>query len=104
TTFCMARTAAQIRPSNGRDRTAWMTPPVTTLAVPIVRRMKPQKMPQCMRAARGSLNIFVWTKAYRMRPATLAGTSSRGLGPAARAGEHPEVAGHREGEERHRAP
>ena len=40
-----------------------MIPPVTALAVPIVRRTKPQKIPKCMSPARGSLNIFVWTKA-----------------------------------------
>ena len=105
TTFCIALTAAQRRPSNGIDSTAWMTPPVTMLAVPIVRSTKPQKMPACMSPARGSLNIFVWTKAYWIRPANRAGMSANGLGPlGAGRGEHPQVAGHREREERGRAP
>ena len=45
-----------------------MIPPVTMLAVPMVSSTKPQKMPACMIPARGSLNIFVWTKAYSTRP------------------------------------
>ena len=68
TTFCIALTSVHSRPSNGIDRTAWMTPPVTMLAVPIVSRTKPQKMPACIVAAPGSLNILVWTKAYSIRP------------------------------------
>ncbi len=43
--------------------TAWTSPPVTTLAVPIVSSTKPQKMPKCISPARRSLNIFVWRKA-----------------------------------------
>ncbi len=62
-----------------------MSPPVTTLAVPIVSRTKPQKMPACISPARGSLNILVWMNAYSMRPANRAGMSLNGLGPVARA-------------------
>ena len=40
-----------------------MIPPVTTLAVPMVSRTKPQKIPRCRIPARGSLNILVWMKA-----------------------------------------
>ena len=84
TTFCMALTAVHRRPSNGIEMTAWMIPPVTMLAVPIVSRTKPQKIPACMIPARGSLNIFVWTNAYWIRPVSRAGMSANGLGPVAR--------------------
>ena len=79
TTFCIAATAVQIRPSNGIDRTAWMTPPVTMLAVPIVSSTKPQKIPPCIRPARQSLNIFVWTRANSTSP-----TNRRGMSPSGR--------------------
>jgi hypothetical protein len=85
TTFCIARVAAQSTPSNGHEMTACTSPPVTMLAVPTVSRMKPQKIPRWRIAAPGSLNIFVWTNAYSMRPARRAGMLSNGLGPAARA-------------------
>ena len=82
-----------------------MIPPVTMLAVPMVSRTKPQKMPACISPARGSLNIFVWTKAYWIRPANRAGMSANGLGPlGAGRGEDPQVARHREHEEGGRAP
>ncbi len=61
-----------------------MSPPVTMLAVPIVSRTKPQKMPACIRPARASLNIFVWTKAYWISPTNRVGMSANGLGPLAR--------------------
>ena len=60
--------APRAAPSSGIERTAWMSPPVTMLAVPIVSRTKPQKMPACISPARRSLNIFVWTNAYSIRP------------------------------------
>ena len=63
TTFCMALTSVQRRPSNGIETIAWMIPPVTMFAVPIVSSTNPQKMPACMRPARGSLNILVWRNA-----------------------------------------
>ncbi len=65
--------------------TAWMSPPVTMLAVPIVSRTNPQKIPKCISPARRSLNIFVWTSAYRISPHVRRGTSANGLGPSARA-------------------
>ena len=61
-------TAAQSSPSNGAETTAWMSPPVTMFAVPTVSRTKPQKIPRCRIAARGSLNIFVWMNAYSIEP------------------------------------
>jgi hypothetical protein len=85
TVFCIALTKVQITPSNGIDRTCSTIPPVTTLAVPIVSRTKPQKMPACIRPARQSLNIFVWMKAYSMRPTNRRGMSANGLGPSTRA-------------------
>ena len=105
TTFCIALTSAHSRPSNGIEMTAWMSPPVTMFAVPIVSRTKPQKMPACISPARASLNIFVWTKAYRIRP----DEPGRDVGERTRAGrahggEDPQVAGHRQHEERGRAP
>ena len=57
-----------------------MRPPVTMLAVPIVSRTKPQKMPACISPARQSLNIFVWTNAYSIRPANRRPISPNGLG------------------------
>jgi len=84
TTFCIAWTATHRTPSNGAETIASTSPPVTMFAVPIVRRMKPQKMPRWRIAARGSLNIFVWTKAYWIRPVRRAGMFSKGLGPVAR--------------------
>src|SRR4051795_8974474 len=65
-------------PSNGTLRTAWIRPPVTTLAVPIVSSTKPQKMPACIRPARGSLNILVWTKAYSTSPPSRSSGRSTG--------------------------
>ena len=59
TTFCIALTAAHSTPSSGAATTAWTRPPVTMLAVPIVSRMKPQKMLKCIAPARGSRNIRV---------------------------------------------
>jgi len=87
TTFCIAWTPAHRTPSKGAATIASTSPPVTMLAVPTVRRMKPQKIPRCRIAARGSLNIFVWTNAYWMSPLTRAGMFSKGLGPAARTAE-----------------
>ena len=78
TTFCIALMSAHSRPSNGIDRTCWMIPPVTMLAVPIVSSTNPQKMPACIRPARASLNILVWTKAYSTRPTIRAGTFANG--------------------------
>ena len=105
TTFCIARTAAHRTPPNGALRIDWMRPPVTTLAVPTVSRTKPQKIPRCRIAARGSLNIFVWTKAYWIRPETRARTFSNGLGTGgARRREHAQVAGHRQREDHRGAP
>ena len=80
-----------------------MTPPVTMLAVPIVSSTNPQKIPACMIAAPGSLNILVWTKAYSTRPATRAGTFANGWDGRATAND-PQVPGHRQEEERRRAP
>ena len=85
TTFCIALSAAQIAPSNGAARTASMIPPVTMLAVPIVSRTKPQKIPACMSPACQSRNIRVWTSAYWTSPANRAGMSPSGSGPRARA-------------------
>jgi hypothetical protein len=85
TMSCMARTAAQTAPPAGIRRTASMMPPVTMLAVPRVRRTKPQKIPKCISPARTSLNILVWTKAYRTSPAVRAPRFVHGLGPVARA-------------------
>ena len=97
TTFCIALMSAQSRPSNGIDRTCSMIPPVTTLAVPIVSRTKPQKMPACISPARQSLNILVWMNAYWIRPTNRRGMSANGLGPSARAArEDAQVARHRE--------
>ena len=61
TTFCIAVTATHSAPSNGIDSTAWIRPPVTMLAVPIVSRTKPQKMPKWRMPACRSRNIRVWT-------------------------------------------
>ena len=80
-----------------------MTPPVTMSAVPIVSRTKPQKIPACIRPARGSLNIFVWTKAYWTSPTSRAGTLANGRDGRGRR-EDPQVAGHRQGEEGRGAP
>ena len=77
--FCIALMAAHTTPSAGILRTVWMIPPVTMSAVPIVSSTNPQKMPACIVAAPGSLNILVWTKAYSTRPATRAGTLANGL-------------------------
>ena len=63
TTFCIALTSVHSRPSNGIETTCSMSPPVTMLAVPMVSRMKPQKMPAWRRPARGSWNIRVWMNA-----------------------------------------
>ena len=83
-----------------------MIPPVTMLAVPIVSRTKPQKMPGVHQRRRaGSLNIFVWRNAYSIRPTNRRGMSPNGLGPLGADGrEDPQVAGHGEHEERDRAP
>ncbi len=78
TTFCIALMSAHSRPSSGIDRTSWMIPPVTMLAVPIVSRTKPQKIPACITAAPGSLNIFDWTNAYWTRLTTRTGTFANG--------------------------
>ena len=78
TTFCIALIAAQSSPSNGILRIAWMIPPVTMSAVPMVSRTKPQKMPACIRPALASLNILVWMKAYSTRPTTRAGMLANG--------------------------
>ena len=80
TTFCIAETAVQIAPSRGHDRIVSISPPVTTLAVPIVSSTKPQKIPACMRPARQSRNIFVWTNAYSMRPTNRAPIWPNGAG------------------------
>ena len=63
TAFCMADTSVHSSPSSGHEMTAWTSPPRTTLAVPIVSRTKPQKIPKCISPARGSLNIRVWISA-----------------------------------------
>ena len=55
-----------------------MIPPVTMLAVPIVSSTKPQKMPACITAAPGSLNILVWTNAYSTRLTTRVGRRLNG--------------------------
>ena len=60
--FCIALTAAHSEPLKGAETTAWISPPNAMLAVPIVSRMKPQKMPACMRPARTSRNIRVWIR------------------------------------------
>ena len=73
TTFWSAETAVQSRLSSGHESTAWMNPPVTALAVPTVSSTNPQKMPQCISAARGSLNIRVWMSAYSTTPHNRAG-------------------------------
>jgi hypothetical protein len=80
TTFCIALIAAQITPPNGAERIDSMIPPVTTLAVPIVSRTKPQKIPACISPARGSLNILRWTRAYSTRPANRAPIAPNGRG------------------------
>ena len=85
--------------------TAWMSPPVTMFAVPIVSSTKPQKMPACIRPARESLNIFVWTKAYWIEPVDARADvveRARARGPGG--GEDPQVAGHRQGEDQGGAP
>ena len=70
------------------------------LAVPIVSSTKPQKMPRWIIPARGSLNIFVWTKAYWTRPMRRAGMLSNGVWAGSSSGsEHAKVAGHREGKD-----
>ena len=79
TTFCIAAIAAHRAPPSGSDRTVWMTPPVTTFAVPIVSSTNPQKMPACINPALASLNIFVWMTAYSTRPANLAGIRGSGF-------------------------
>ena len=61
TTFCIAMTAAHSAPSNGIETIAWIRPPVTMLAVPMVSRTKPQKIPACRIPAAGSRNMRVWT-------------------------------------------
>jgi hypothetical protein len=61
TTFCIPLTRVHSRPSNGIDTTASISPPVTMLAVPIVSRTKPQKIPAWSQPARQSRNIRVWT-------------------------------------------
>ena len=76
-------------------------------AVPIVSRTKPQKIPACISPARQSLNIFVWTNAYSISPPNRRGISAERRGCAVDGSggrEDPEVAGHREGEDRGRAP
>ena len=78
TMFCIALIRAQMRPSAGILRTDWMIPPVTMSAVPMVSSTNPQKIPACMIAAPGSLNIFDWTKAYSARPSIRAGTFANG--------------------------
>ena len=80
TTFCIALIAAQIVPPSGAERIVSMIPPVTTLAVPIVSRTKPQKIPACISPARGSLNILRWTRAYSTRPARRAPIAPNGVG------------------------
>ena len=59
TMFWNAVTIAHKRPSSGIETVAWIRPPVTMLAVPTVRRTKPQKMPACISPARQSRNIRV---------------------------------------------
>ena len=80
TTFCIALIAAQIAPPSGAERIVSMIPPVTTFAVPIVKRTKPQKIPACISPARGSLNILRWTRAYSTRPAKRAPIAPKGRG------------------------
>ena len=53
--------------------TAWTSPPVTMLAVPIVRSTKPQKIPACISAAREVPEHLRWASAYSTRPATRRG-------------------------------
>ncbi len=78
TTFCIALMSAQMIPSAGILRTVWMIPPVTMLAVPMVSSTNPQKIPACITAAPGSLNILVWTNAYSTSPPMRAGTLANG--------------------------
>ena len=78
TTFCIALTAVHSTPSKGIERIDWMRPPVTMLAVPMVRSTKPQKIPACMTPALTSLNILVWTSAYSTRPPIRSGTLANG--------------------------
>ena len=78
TTFCIALTAAHRMPSSGAWTIAWMIPPVTMLAVPIVSSRKPQKIEKCMIPARGSWNIRCWAKPNRMAPHSRAPTRSVG--------------------------
>ena len=85
--------------------TAWMSPPVTMLAVPIVRRTKPQKMPACIRPARDVLEHLRLDE----RVLDQADEPGRDVRERARAagsdrGEHAQVPGHREAEEGGRAP
>ena len=76
--FWNALTTTHRAPSNGIETIAWTRPPVTTFAVPIVRKTNPQKIPACMSPARRSRNIRVWTNAYCTSPATRRGTSAKG--------------------------
>ena len=62
TAFCIALTPAHSSPSKGAETATWISPPSAMLAVPMVSRMKPQKMPACMRPARTSRNIRVWIR------------------------------------------
>ena len=80
-----------------------MIPPVTMLAVPIVSSTKPQKIPACITAAPGSLNIFGLDEGVLDQ----ADDARRDVGERARRPgdrEDPQVAGHRQEEERGRAP
>ncbi len=78
TTFCIALTAAHSSPSNGASTIAWMTPPVTMLAVPIVSRMKPQKIEKCIAPARASRNMRDCAKPNWIVPHRRAATWSVG--------------------------
>jgi hypothetical protein len=61
--FWSATVSAQSAPSSGAPMTASTSPPVTALSVPMESSTKPQKMPECMSAARGSWYIRVWSTA-----------------------------------------
>ena len=86
TTFWSALTAAQTGRRTARDRTAWMSPPVTMFAVPDREQDEaPEDRRRGGSPAGRSRNIRVWTNAYRTRPDEAARDVGETVGPASRA-------------------
>ena len=103
TTFCIALMAAQIAPSSGADSTAWISPPVTMSAVPIVSSTKPQKIPACISPGPRILEHLRLDEGV-LDQADHARRQVRERAGRAGRREDPQVAGHGQREERRPRP